>query len=204
MLRRAYQLRRFVDQWTNENRNDVKIVKIRLTEDEWELILLLGSMLRTFYEITLVVSRTTNASVQTGLIVFNALYDHLDSIAESMRLSQFSGKALILTACEKAIRKLRKYYARTINEGGRIYNLANILDPTSKLSLYEGWDRDENFEETTPEAQHAYTNAARKQFLDYFRHHYDETTYDESQRTTSQSFNREIMHQSNARKSNLI
>ena len=146
MLRRVYQFRRFVDQWINENRNDVKIVKIRLIENEWKLILFFENMLKTFYEITLIVFQITNVNVQIEFIVFNVLYDYFDFIVELMRLNQFSNKTLFLIVCEKIIKKFKKYYVKTINENKKIYSFINILNLINKLSFYENWNKNENFE----------------------------------------------------------
>ena len=85
-------------------------------------------MLKTFYEITLIVFRITNANVQIEFIVFNVLYDYFDFIVKSMRLNQFTNKTLILIVYEKIMKKFKKCYVKTINENEKIYNFVNILN----------------------------------------------------------------------------
>ena len=43
----------------------------------------------------------------------------------------------MILAVEKGEEKLRKYYSKTSDEQGFIFNLATILDPKQKLSAYD-------------------------------------------------------------------
>ncbi|KAF1936027.1 hypothetical protein EJ02DRAFT_360103 [Clathrospora elynae] len=49
---------------------------------------------------------------------------------------------IVLNAANKGREKLSKYYSKTDALRGYLFNCATILDPTQKLSVYEGetWD----------------------------------------------------------------
>ncbi len=66
MLRQAYQLREFIDLWTEKYCEDFKIAKIKLDESKWFMILLVDNLLNLFYECTLVVSWTTKTDVENS------------------------------------------------------------------------------------------------------------------------------------------
>ncbi len=137
MLRQAYQLREFVDLWTEKYCEDFKIAKIKLDESEWFMILLVDNLLNFFYECTLVVSWTINADIHLRFRIFDALFNHLEQIEKNIRRSTCSLSAVIVKTCEKVSIKLAKYYVKIENNDETIYNLANILNSTMKLNLYK-------------------------------------------------------------------
>ncbi|RAQ93883.1 transposase-like protein [Stemphylium lycopersici] len=53
---------------------------------------------------------------------------------------------IVKTAAQRGRAKLSKYYAKTDDERGFLFNCATVLDPTTKLSLYEeeGWEVQDN------------------------------------------------------------
>ena len=170
MIRRAYQLRDFVDEFIEENSSDLRLQGIALDKDEWQSLLLLGNLLQPFYEITLLISRTTNVRVHLAFRLYGALFDHLERVEQEVRRSNYSAKEAILLAYSKANSKLAKYYSRTEGKGGLIYNLANILDPTVKLNLYREWDEGDrnDGEDESP----GYEDKYRREFKEYFSKYY--------------------------------
>ena len=50
-------------------------------------------------------------------------------------------KRIVISVCNAVFAKFAKYYSRTENDWGLIYNQANVLDFIIKLDLYKVWDR---------------------------------------------------------------
>ncbi len=144
MLRQAYQLREFVDLWTEKYCEDFKIAKIKFNESKWFMILLVNNLLNLFYEYTLVMLQTTNADIHLRFRIFNALFNHLEQIEKNIRRSTCSLSAVIVKTCEKVSIKLAKYYVKIEDSNETIYNLANILNSTMKLNLYKIWNNKDN------------------------------------------------------------
>ena len=101
------------------------------------MILLVNNILNPFYECILIVSRIINAGIQLRFRIFNALFNHLEDVKKFIRRSTSSLSAIIIKACEKALIKLTKYYFKIEDSDEIIYNIANILNSTMKLSLYK-------------------------------------------------------------------
>ncbi len=169
MLRRAYQLRDMIDIWIEKFLTDAKIQAIWLKKNEWSLVLLVDNMLNSFYELTLIISRIINVDIHLKFWMFDALFNHLNVIETIVRDNACTSQALVLRACELASNKLAKYYFKMKSKDELIYNLAMILDSTQKLNLYQDWDANEN-------DSHFYYDKYRKEFKNYFHHHYEERT----------------------------
>ena len=199
MLRQAYQLREFVDLWTEKYCEDFKIAKIKLDESEWFMILLVNNLLNFFYECTLVVSRTINADIHLKFRIFDALFNHLKQIEKNIRRSTCLLSAVIVKTCEKVSIKLAKYYVKIKDSDETIYNLANILNSTMKLDLYKTWnDKDDEDTDHDEESVH-YEIKYKTEFKEYFYHYYEDAAVDlraEAQRARSDAD--EIMHYDNA------
>ncbi len=115
MLHQVYQLREFVDLWTEKYCEDFKIAKIKLNESEWFMILLVDNLLNFFYECTLVVSWTTNVNIHLRFRIFNALFNNLEQIEKNIRRSTCSLSAVIVKTYKKVSIKLAKYYVKIEN-----------------------------------------------------------------------------------------
>ena len=144
MLCQVYQLREFVDLWTEKYCKDFKIAKIKFNESKWFMILLVNNLLNLFYECTLIMLQTTNADIHLRFRIFNALFNHLEQIEKNIRRSTCSLSAVIVKTCEKVSIKLAKYYVKIEDSNETIYNLANILNSTIKLNLYKIWNNKDN------------------------------------------------------------
>ncbi len=101
------------------------------------MILLINNILNSFYECILIVLRITNTDIQLRFRIFNALFNHFKDVKKFIRKSTSSLNAIIIKACEKALIKLTKYYFKIEDSDEIIYNIANILNSTMKLSLYK-------------------------------------------------------------------
>ena len=85
-------------------------------------------MLNSLYELTLIISRTANADIHLEFRIYNVIFKYFESIKEIMSESTYFYKDIINTACDKAIEKTKKYYSRTEDKDGLLYNLAAILN----------------------------------------------------------------------------
>ncbi len=82
-------------------------------------------------------SWTINADIHLKFWIFNALFNYLELIEKNIRRSTCSLSAVIVKTCEKVSVKLVKYYVKIKDSDETIYNFANILNSTMKLSLYK-------------------------------------------------------------------
>ncbi len=101
------------------------------------MILLVDNLLNSFYECTLIVSRTTNINIHLKFRIFDAIFNHLEQIKKNIRRNTYSLSTVIIKTYKKVSIKLAKYYVKIKNSNETIYNLANILNFIMKLSLYK-------------------------------------------------------------------
>jgi len=94
-------------------------------------------MLNPFYECILIVLRTTNTGIYLGFRIFDAMFNYLEYLKKTIEISICSSKKIVIKASRKASNKLSKYYSKIEGSEETLYNLANILDSTQKLSLYK-------------------------------------------------------------------
>ncbi len=172
MLRQAYQLRKFVDLWTEKYYEDFKIAKIKLDESKWFMILLINNLLNFFYECTLIVSWIINANIHLKFWIFNALFNHLEQIEKNIRRSTCLLSAVIVKTCKKVLTKLVKYYIKIKDSNETIYNLANILNSTMKLDFYKTWNNKDNEDTDHDEKSVYYKIKYKTEFKEYFHHYY--------------------------------
>src|SRR5437660_9178729 len=86
------------------------------------------------------VSSGHNVTIHNAFFIYNDIFDHIEKQRKRIRtIGRDKSWALGLLAATKACRLvLQKYYSRTEKQS-LIYNLATILDPSKKLSLYSDW-----------------------------------------------------------------
>jgi len=145
---------------------DAKIQAIWLKKNEWSLVLLIDNMLNSFYELTLIVFRIINVNIHLEFWMFDALFNHLNVIEMIVRNNTCTSQALVFWACKLASNKLAKYYFKMKSKDELIYNLTMILNSTQKPNLYQDWDVNKN-------NSHFYYDKYRKEFKNYFCHHYE-------------------------------
>ncbi len=167
MLWHAYQLRDMIDIWVEKFLTDAKIQAIWLKKNEWSLVLLVDNMLNSFYELTLIIFRIINVNIHLEFWMFDAFFNHLNVIETIVRDNACTSQALVLWACELTSNKLAKYYFKMKSKDELIYNLTMILNSTQKLNLYQDWDVNKN-------NSYFYYDKYRKEFKNYFHHHYEE------------------------------
>ncbi len=124
-------------------------------------------MLISFYKLTLIIFRIINVNIHLEFQMFNALFNHLNVIEIIVCNNVCTSQALIFWTYELTSNKLAKYYFKIKSKDELIYNLTMILNSTQKLNLYQDWNANEN-------DSHFYYDKYRKEFKNYFHHHYEE------------------------------
>ena len=65
-----------------------------------------------FYEVTLIISRTSNSSVHLRFRIFDVMFDHIQEIENIFQENRYFYRDFVFKACEAANIKLDKYYNR--------------------------------------------------------------------------------------------
>jgi len=99
--------------------------------------LLVNNILNFFYKYTLIVSRTININIYLEFRVFNTIFNYLKHLKKIIKINIYFLKDIVLKVCNKVSTKLAKYYSKTKELNNILYNFANILDLTQKVSFYK-------------------------------------------------------------------
>jgi hypothetical protein len=159
MLERAIKLQKYIDQWIekeialkgkghsrNDNSQDATskdLKKLRLTTPEWKHLTDVREMLANFKTATSSLSQISYPFINHIWSMYNKLFNFLDDITSKLGDDDHSEGEyddwpdIVRAAAEKGREKLRKYYSRTGDEQGYLFNCATILDPRKKLTAYE-------------------------------------------------------------------
>jgi hypothetical protein len=156
MCARALQLQPFIDEWlTKETANrpsnldsasdlsdhvDFKDLKrLRLSATEWHHLKKITEMLENFKTATDFLSQQKGPQIQHIWQMYNRLFDFLDSMNTELDEDSTNNDwpTVVKAAADKGKEKLSKYYSKTDEERGFLFNCATILDPTQKLTVYD-------------------------------------------------------------------
>jgi hypothetical protein len=162
MCERALKLQPYIDKWLEQEialkttsrgdnastYNDVAdadykdLKKLRLATSEWQHLQAITQMLYRFKKATSALSETQKPLIQHIWLMYNRLFDFLDQMTEELGDNPSSSDnpewpEVVRAAAEKGRVKLSKYYSKTGDEQGFLFNCAAILDPTQKLTVYE-------------------------------------------------------------------
>ncbi len=99
--------------------------------------MLINNILNSFYECTLIVSRTINTSIYLKFRVFNAIFNYLKHLKKIIKVNNYSLIEIIIKICNKVLTNLAKYYLRTKELDNTLYNLINNLNFTQKVNFYK-------------------------------------------------------------------
>lgn len=163
MCTRALELRSYIDQWlvnevghrpgasankstpsgddaTDVDARDLK--KLQLSAEEWHHLETITGTLSQFKKATLQISEARQPQMQNVWHMYNTLFDFLDQMDEEWDVNQAGAEdaswlAVVKSAVDTGRKKLQKYYNRTGEAVGNLYNCAAILDPTQKLTVYD-------------------------------------------------------------------
>jgi hAT family C-terminal dimerisation region len=141
MLGRAFLLRSVIDLWIQqESQVNQKFKRLMVTSDEWTHVNYMVSLLYPFKRWTTALSKTSGVIIHQAWTVYNTLFDHLDDHYQSLSL-RVASASVYKRAIDAGRDKLSQYYSKTNDDPQSVYNLACILDPSTKLNLYrtEDW-----------------------------------------------------------------
>jgi len=159
MCERAVKLQPYIDEWlhneillkptshtsgnsTNSEADWKDLKKLRLASTEWQHLKAITQMLSRFKKATSFLSENSKPQIQYIWLMYNRLFDFLELMTnelgeDSNALDDSEWPEVVRLAALKGRMKLSKYYSRTGEEQGFLFNCATILDPSQKLTTYE-------------------------------------------------------------------
>ena len=76
-------------------------------------MLLIKTLFDKFYEVILIVFRTSNSNVHLEFCIFDIIFDHIQEIENIFQENHYFYRDFVFKVCEAASIKLDKYYNRT-------------------------------------------------------------------------------------------
>ncbi|CAB4490884.1 unnamed protein product [Rhizophagus irregularis] len=119
-------------------RSDKELRNFELSDDEWNRIDEVVSVLMIFVHTTNVMSSAKYPMLSSVVPLYNYLIDELEDYCES-----HDSSSDIVIATKAGIEKLERYYAKT--DDTNMYTVATVLDPRLKLGYYEDHKWKQNF-----------------------------------------------------------
>ena len=92
--------------------------------------------MNSFYELILLIFRTTNINIHFIFRLYKFCFNHFEKIRKIMRKNIYLYKIVIIKIYETIEIKFKKYYFK-IKKSDLIYDSINILNFISKLNLYK-------------------------------------------------------------------
>jgi hypothetical protein len=147
MITQAYKKKVYITKWVKQEISEStktdyreKLRLISMNDEEWRCLRLLTAVLQPLVILTDALSRSREPSIYRAFIFYNRIIDSLQNHISNLQndTENFSSyRDELAPAIESAITKLQTYYGRTHGQGGLIYNLATILDPSCRLEEYK-------------------------------------------------------------------
>jgi hypothetical protein len=143
MLVRALRLWSEIDYWTSSDGNTGTFTDMHLSDEGWEHVRYLVFLLYPYYTWTEKLSKTSGPTINKAWVVYTALFEHREQAEGCLLKKKEVWKVLLADSVVAAHRKLSQYYSNTDGPQVQIYNLAIVLDPTQRLTVYQS----KNFEQ---------------------------------------------------------
>ena len=138
MMIRALRLKDVITYWIIDTDTGTSCIGLlRIGSIEWNQLRYMVCIAQPFALWTDILSSTSGATIQTAFAAYECLFNHLEDTKTKFQRKKKGWKVSLITAIDSGLNVLRKYYSRTEGPGGVIYNLATVLCPEYKLSLYE-------------------------------------------------------------------
>ena len=140
MLTRALRLQVCIEQWISLPTTENKYSELWLSQQEWAQVQEATIFLKPLSDYTHAISTGQHATIHNAFFIYNDIFDHIEKQRKRIRkLPASTSWAPGFLSATKACRQVfQKYYSRTEKQS-LVYNLATILDPSKKLSLYQDW-----------------------------------------------------------------
>lgn len=141
MLRRAKRLRSIFDSFCIDyDRTDLV-----LDGDEWRQIDYLLWITQPFFDFTLELSKTKDATTHHVFRIYNKLFEHLERSMGQLTRKKVPWKKTMRKALEAAREKLASYYKQTDTIQGDLYAIGTMLAPVNKFQFFITSDWDEKW-----------------------------------------------------------
>jgi hypothetical protein len=139
MLERAWEMKSAIRKWLNLEANKGRYGMLHLKDEEWTQVDTLLQILAPFSQLTTAIGTTLDVSVHEMFRLYNWLFEQLEDAGKEWKSKARRVKYAeeLVHAIEAAREKLSEYYGKTDGDTGTFYNLASILNPTNKLTLYK-------------------------------------------------------------------
>jgi hypothetical protein len=139
MLERAWEMKVAVRKWLQTDTNKQKFTMLQMKDEEWKQVEALLEVLKPFEQLTQAIGSTLAVTVHEVFRLYNWLFDQIETSIKHWKaqIPHCPYAAELVRALRAARNKLDCYYAKTDKERGAFYNLATLLDPLKKQSLYE-------------------------------------------------------------------
>ena len=141
MLIRAIRTRPFLEQWCRLDKYS-KFAALLPARTEWAQMEHTVFVLKPFRIHTESVSKANAPAIQSAFVIYDDLFGHVEESIALLTPSRARWKTEMVRGLNALKDVLQKYYRNT-SEKGLIYNIATILDPAVKLTLYEMWPQDD-------------------------------------------------------------
>ncbi|KAJ5318395.1 hypothetical protein N7476_004815 [Penicillium atrosanguineum] len=143
MLRRAERLRSIFDPFCIEyDRTD-----LMLDADEWRQIDYLLWITQPFFDFTLELSKTKDATTHHVFKIYNKLFEHLERSMGHLERKKVPWKKTMRKALDAAREKLASYYKQTDTIQGDLYAIGTMLAPVNKFQFFSTNDWDDQWPE---------------------------------------------------------
>ncbi|GBB87371.1 hypothetical protein RclHR1_13820001 [Rhizophagus clarus] len=127
MLSHAFMMREAIDAMVN---SDKDLRNFEITDDEWDKINEIISVLKIFVQTTKILSTAKYPMLSSSIPIYNYLMDRLEAYCEN-----FDSSNDIVIAVKAGLKKLEFYYEKS--DETTMYTIATVLDPRFKLGYYE-------------------------------------------------------------------
>lgn len=136
MLLRALTLRSILADWIDGERNK-KLHVLQLSSRQWQQVKYLLALLKPFKKWTESLSVTKGVTIHLASHVYHRVLGHLLRLENRFALKDFEGKTELCAAMERGREKLAQYFVKAGRQEGLLYNLATVIDPSTKLTQYK-------------------------------------------------------------------
>lgn len=169
--------------WLDDEEHQ-KFRQLWLTNEEWEQIDYLITVLEPLRSYTLWMSKVKGPTIQQVFTVYEQIFEHLEDQVQLLSRKRKQWKVEVREACYAALAKAKVYYSQTHFPKDTLPSLGHLLDPTKKLEMMKGWDE---IEGNDPSSAESYTQQHRRKFIDYYQNNYAPS----SQKTANSQTSRE-------------
>lgn len=110
--------------------------RLQISPEEWRHLEQVKALLKNFKTATTSLSTANRPLIAYIWQMYNKLFDFIDDMKKRMP-GEKGWEKIVKEAAQKGGDKLSKYYSKTGDERGYLFNCATILNPWKKLTAYE-------------------------------------------------------------------